>query len=68
MSTEHLIPPDLLDMYHVREWRNATGVLTTACPTEWVEIIQVLRGFKLLQSEILMKGGSKSPIATRIDS
>ena len=68
MSTEHLIPPDLLEMYHVREWRNATGVLATACPTEWAEIIEVLRGFKLLQSEILKKGKNKSPIATRIDS
>lgn len=68
MATEHLIPDDLKAMYHVREWRNATGILTTACAKEWDEILAVLRGFKLLQSEILMKGGAKSPIAKRIDS
>jgi len=39
MSTEHLIPSDLLDKYHVKEWRNATGILTTACEPEWKEVI-----------------------------
>lgn len=68
MSTEHLIPDDILELYHVKEWRNATGILTTACPDEWTEILVVLRGFTLLQSEILKKGGPKSPIAKRIDS
>ena len=48
MSTEHLIPEDLRDLYHVREWRNAAGVLATACPNEWKEIIDVLRAFRLL--------------------
>ncbi len=67
MSTLHLVPDDILELYHVKEWRNATGILTTACPEEWSQILTVLRGFKLLQSEILKKGGRKSPIATRID-
>jgi len=34
MSTEHLVPADLREKYHVREWRNAAGVLSTACPEE----------------------------------
>ena len=68
MSTIHLVPEDVKELYHVHEWRNAAGVLTTACPMEWGELIEVLRGFKLLQSEILKKGGRKSPVATRIDS
>ncbi len=68
MSTIHLVPDDILELYHVKEWRNATGVLTTAWPEEWEELLNVLRGFKLLQSEILKKGGPKSPIAKRIDS
>lgn len=67
MSTEHLVPPDLLDMYHVKEWRNATGVLATACPTEWSEVIQVLRGFRLLKSEVRVGGGNRSLISKRID-
>ncbi|MGP1281437.1 MAG: BglII/BstYI family type II restriction endonuclease [Parasphingopyxis sp.] len=68
MSTDHLVPADLREMYHVKEWRNAAGILQTACTAEWAEVIAVLRDFRLLKSEILTKGGAKSPIARRIDS
>jgi hypothetical protein len=68
MSTLHLVPSDIFEFYHVKEWRNATGILATACPEEWADILNVLRSFRLYQSEILMKGGRKSPIAERIDS
>jgi hypothetical protein len=57
VSTEHLVPADLRELYHVREWRNAAGVLFTACPGEWSDIIDILRGFRLLRSEILTAGG-----------
>jgi hypothetical protein len=67
MSTEHLVPQDLRERYHVREWRNAAGVLTTACPSEWADIIDVLRGFRLLRSEILTAGGGLSPISQQIN-
>jgi hypothetical protein len=67
MPTEHLIPTDLLEKYHVKEWRNATGVLETACPKEWAEVIQVLRDFQLLKSEILVGGGNRSLVSMRID-
>ncbi len=67
MSTIHLVPDDLRALYHVQEWRNATGVLQTAAPEEWAEIVEVLRGFRLLKSEVMTAGGAKSPIAGRID-
>lgn len=68
MSTVHLVPPDILTRFHVKEWRNATGVLTTACPDEWRDILDVLRGFRLLRSEIVVGGGNRSLISRRIDS
>jgi Restriction endonuclease BglII len=68
MGTVHLVPQDLHDMYHVKEWRNATGIMQTACPEEWDEVISVLREFRLRKSEVIAKGGRKSPIASRIDS
>ena len=49
------------------EWRNAAGILTTACPDEWAEIIEVLRGFKLLRSEVEAAGKNRSPISRQID-
>jgi hypothetical protein len=67
MSTLHLVPDDLRELYYVKEWRNATGVLQTACPDEWSDIVEVLREFRLLKSEVIAKGGRKSPVANRID-
>ncbi len=67
MSTLHLVPDDILDRYHVKEWRNATGVLTTACPNEWRDILDVLRGFRLMKSEVVVGGGNRSLISRRID-
>jgi len=68
MPTEHLIPDDLREMYHVKEWHNAAGVLATACPEEWDEIITVLREFRLLRSQVQAAGKNKSPISRGIDS
>lgn len=67
MATDHLVPEDLRRLYHVKEWRNAAGVLTTACPAEWTDVQEVLRGFRLMRSEILVGGGNRSLISRRID-
>ena len=67
MSTEHLVPEDLRNLYRVKEWRNAAGVLQTACPAEWAEIIEVLRNFRLLRSEVAAAGKNRSPISRRLD-
>lgn len=68
MVTLHLIPPDISEAYEVHEWRNAAGVLSTAHPDEWRDIIDVLRAFEFRRSEVLAGGGGKSLIAARIDS
>ncbi len=68
MTTEHLVPDDLRELYHVREWRNATGILATACPDEWEEIVDVLRTFRLLRSEVQAAGKNRSPISRQLDS
>ena len=68
MATEYLIPDDLKILYTCREWRNATGVLQTACPAEWNEIVAILRDFRLLRSEVSAAGGGRSPISKGLDS
>jgi hypothetical protein len=68
MSTLHLVPRELRDLYHVHEWRNATGVLKTACPEEWADIVAVLREFRLYRSEVRKAGGRKSPVSDRLDA
>jgi len=67
MTTLHLVPKDLRKLYHVHEWRNAAGILQTACPAEWADIIAVLRDFHLLRSEVKAKGENRSPISKRLD-
>jgi len=67
MVTRHLIPEDIDRLYEVHEWRNATGILQAACPTEWEDILSVLRNFKLYRSEIAVGGGRKSKVSERID-
>ncbi len=67
MSTVHLVPDDLRQRYHVKEWRNAAGVLSTACPAEWQDMLDVLRDFRLLKSEVVVGGGNRSLVSRRID-
>ena len=40
----------------------------TACPEEWADILAVLRGFRLLRSEMLTAGGGLSPISQGINA
>ena len=67
MSTSHLIPADIAELYEAHEWRNAVGVLSTACPHEWTDIQAALRTFRLYRSEILTAGGSRSGIVERLE-
>jgi len=67
VSTEHLVPQDLRERYYVKEWRNATGILASACPNEWEDIKAVLRKFQLLRSEIEAAGKNRSAISRQID-
>src|SRR5208282_6090472 len=67
MSTLHLVPESIQQLYHVKEWRNAAGVLSTACPDEWKDILDVLHAFKLYRTEIEAAGKNRSPISRQID-
>ncbi|MDX2276964.1 MAG: BglII/BstYI family type II restriction endonuclease [Hyphomonadaceae bacterium] len=67
MVTTHLVPADIRDLYEVHEWRNAAGVLATSAPSEWMEIQQALRAFRLYRSELIVGGGSRSRIVQRLE-
>ena len=67
MVSKHLIPPDIGGLYEVHEWRNACAVLSSAHPGEWKDLIDVMRHFRLLKSDIVAPGGRKSQIASKID-
>lgn len=67
MSTLHLVPPELRALYEVHEWRNAAGVLQTACPDEWAEMLVALHSFRLMRSEVVAAGGNRSSIVERFE-
>lgn len=67
MSTIHLVPPEVHALYEVHEWRNALGVLSTACPQEWSELQTALKTFRLLRSEVVAAGGNRSSIVDRLE-
>jgi len=66
-NIRNLVPQDVRELYEIHEWRNALPILTASHPAEWGNILTVLRGFRLLSTDVLKKGGNKSPIASKID-
>jgi hypothetical protein len=68
MANRPIVPTDISERFEVHEWRNGLAILSTAHSREWKEILEVLRGFNLLKSDILQPGGSKGLIASKLDS
>jgi len=63
-----IVPADVSARYEVYEWRNGLAIMATAHPEEWNNILEVLRGFRLLKSDVLKPGGSKGLISSKLDS
>ncbi len=61
------VPPDITARYYVQEWRHGIALLASVHKQEWKDILDALRAFRLLRSEILKPGGSKTDIARKID-
>ncbi|MFZ3214053.1 MAG: BglII/BstYI family type II restriction endonuclease [Terriglobales bacterium] len=61
------IPQQIRDRYHIEERRHACAVLSVDCADELKDIIDCLKHFRLLRSEIVVGGGGKTKIAQRFD-
>jgi len=68
MTNRAIVPADIDARYEVHEWRNGLAILAAAHPEEWSNILEVLRGFRLLRSDVLKPGGSKGLISSKLDS
>ncbi|MGD0008918.1 MAG: BglII/BstYI family type II restriction endonuclease [Terriglobia bacterium] len=62
-----LIPRDVRDRYHVEERWHACAVLSVDCGGELTDILDCLRQFILLRSEVEEGGGRKTKITARVD-
>lgn len=61
------IPKVIRNKYEIHEWRNALAILAGAHSEEWKEIVEVLKNFRLLRSDVIVPGGRKSPVANKLD-
>ena len=68
MANQPNVPADIVARYEVHEWRNGLAILAAAHPKEWRNILEVLRGFKLLKSDVMKPGGSKGLISSKLDT
>ncbi len=62
------VPDDILEKYEVHQWKHAAAILRTDFPEEFNDIIEVLRGFQIYQSQVQEGGGGKSDIAVTLDA
>ncbi len=62
------LPPEILSLYEVHEWRHACAILRHDFPAEYKDIVDILRAFRLRKAHIAEPGGSKSKVASAIDS
>jgi hypothetical protein len=62
-----IIPQDVRKRYQIEERRHACAILYQDCRTEFDDLIECLRKFEILKSEIVAGGGGKSRITSRFD-
>ena len=61
------IPQSILNKYEIYEWKHACAILKNDFPSEWKDIIDLLKTFNLKKSWITKGGGNKTDLASWID-
>jgi hypothetical protein len=61
--TIELIPDDIRRLYECHEWKHACAILKADFPTEWKDILEVLRGFRFRRSQVVVGGGGISLVS-----
>ncbi|MEW5746488.1 MAG: BglII/BstYI family type II restriction endonuclease [Nitrospirota bacterium] len=64
---KELLPEFILENYEVYEWKHACAILAQDFPSEWQDIIDLLKQFRFCKSWITVGGGSKSSVSKAID-
>lgn len=66
MSTGHF-PEDICEQYEIHEWKHASAILKHDFPSEWEDLLAMLRAFRLKKSWIAEGGGNKTKLASWVD-
>ncbi|MBX3388281.1 MAG: hypothetical protein KF691_02370 [Phycisphaeraceae bacterium] len=67
-SLKGKIPDDVLDLYEVHQWKHAAAILKTDFPTEFSDLMSVLRDFRIHKRQVMVGGGGKTDIAASLDA
>src|SRR2546428_5735423 len=62
-----LLPERIREMYESFERRHACAILKHDFPQEWDDIVSVLSDFELLEKDVKLPGGRKSPISEKLE-
>lgn len=60
MTFQEHIPEDIRELYEVHDFKHAAAILAVEFPSEFEEIIDSLRKFKISTNDIIEAGGSES--------
>lgn len=62
-----VVPADIRDRYDWIEVGSAAAVLQALAPSEWQDILAMLRSFELVPNVWLQKGGNKGDLTAQLD-
>lgn len=66
-SYKTALPTHLIDKYNFLETRNAAAVLKASNPAHFDDLIKVLEEFQLYDADLLIPGGNRGQVPTRLD-
>lgn len=68
VALEAVFDATLRSKFEIFSYRNAANILKSSCPDQFRELLQALNQFEISQTMIKTPGGSKSTIASYVDS
>lgn len=67
-SFSRVLPDEVKSRYLFAETRNAAAVFSASNPKEFNELVDVLNEFKVYDADLLIPGGNRGQIPTRLDA
>ena len=60
-------PTNIQECYEIHEWRHASAILKEDFPAEWDSLLQILAGFTVRHSHIIVGGRDRSEVTKSLD-
>lgn len=67
-SYSRFIPHDIAKKYDFFNYNHAVEILANSFPVEWEELLAALRSLHITKEELIMAGGSESPIPPKLNA